>query len=103
MNRSLRHIAKVLLRPLKPILDKELDFQVRSWAALRSIENTETQDIFIVGYLKSGNTWMQYLLAGLMFGIDMRIGPHSLVQHLITDVHSERLPPLSSIRDTLKS
>src|ERR1700728_3872206 len=57
---------------------------------LRSIEDIDPGDIVVAGYPKSGNTWMQYLLAGLRFGIDVRLAPDSLVQELIPDMHSKR-------------
>ena len=40
----------------------------------------------MVGYPKSGNTWMQNLLAGIMYGIDGRYSPDKLVQELIPDL-----------------
>jgi Sulfotransferase domain len=57
---------------------------------LKRIEDFDPDDIFVVGYPKSGNTWMPYLLAGLRFGIDARLTPDSLVQDLVPDVHFKR-------------
>jgi hypothetical protein len=57
---------------------------------LQSITDFSPDDIFIVGYPKSGNTWMQCLLAGLIFGIDTRFAPDSLVQDLVPDVYFKR-------------
>jgi hypothetical protein len=58
---------------------------------LRSIQDVDPGDVFVVGYPKSGNTWMQYLLAGLGFGIDVRLAPDSLVQDLVPDMHFKSL------------
>src|SRR5262249_29872529 len=51
------------------------------------IDEPEPEDIFIVGYPKSGNTWMQNLVAGLVFGVDPHLAPDSLVNELVPDVH----------------
>jgi hypothetical protein len=75
----------------KTIQDRSPEHQTESppgdWL---SIKETDPGDIFVVGYPKSGNTWMQYLLAGLGCGIDARLAPDSLVQELIPDMHSNR-------------
>jgi hypothetical protein len=59
-------------------------------AQLRFIGDFDPNDIFLAGYPKSGNTWVQYLLAGLVFGVSPRLVPDSLVLHLVPDVHSRR-------------
>jgi hypothetical protein len=46
------------------------------------------EDVFIVGYPKSGNTWFQDLAAGLVFGALPEFAPPILVQDLIPDVHA---------------
>jgi hypothetical protein len=47
-------------------------------------------DIFIVGYPKSGNTWTQNLVAGLVCGVDPEYTADRLVQELVPDVHYKR-------------
>jgi hypothetical protein len=59
-------------------------------AKLQHISETDSNDIFVAGYPKSGNTWVQYLLGGLIFGIDVRLVPDSLIQDLVPDLHSAR-------------
>jgi hypothetical protein len=75
----------------KPIRDqpeeRATELAAGDW---RRIEDVDPGDIFVVGYPKSGNTWMQYLLAGLRFGIDARVAPDSLVQDLVPDMHFKR-------------
>lgn len=53
-----------------------------------SINESAPQDIFIVGYPKSGNTWFQELIAGTVFGVLPEVAPLSLVQDLVPDVHA---------------
>ncbi len=59
-------------------------------ADLTRIDYTDPDDIFIVGYPKSGNTWMQNLVASVVFWNDPRLTPASLIQDLVPDVHSQR-------------
>jgi Sulfotransferase domain len=41
------------------------------------------EDIIIVGYPKSGNTWLKYLVLGVVYGVDPRWMPHELAQELV--------------------
>jgi Sulfotransferase domain len=54
---------------------------------LRPIDDFRPTDIPIVGYPKSGNTWMQYLISSAAYGIDVASAPDSLIQDLVPDVH----------------
>lgn len=51
------------------------------------IEETLPEDIFLVGYPKSGNTWLQSLVAGLVYGLNPEYMPDSLTLELVPDVH----------------
>jgi hypothetical protein len=44
------------------------------------------EDIFVVGYPKSGNTWFQYLVSGVVHGVDPRMAPGALVHDLVPDL-----------------
>ncbi|MGH6838352.1 MAG: sulfotransferase domain-containing protein [Methylocella sp.] len=44
------------------------------------------EDIFIVGYPRSGNTWFQNLVAGVIHGVDPRWSPSPLVHDLVPDL-----------------
>ena len=71
-------------------MESDPEAQILSAAKLLPISESDPGDIFIAGYPRSGNTWMQYLIAGVTLGLDVRLTPDSLVQALIPDVHSTR-------------
>ena len=52
-----------------------------------SIANFQANDIFLVGFPKSGNTWMQNLVAGVLFGMDTNFLTDKLAQLLVPNVH----------------
>lgn len=54
------------------------------------ISQTEPQDVFVAGYPKSGNTWVQHLITGILYGIDTRYLPDRLSQETVPDVHFKR-------------
>jgi hypothetical protein len=57
---------------------------------LRPIGQFAETDVFIVGYPKSGNTWMQYMVASAFCGVDLQVAPDALVQDLTPDVHFKK-------------
>lgn len=57
---------------------------------MRTIDDLDPKDVLIVGYPKSGNTWMQYLIASAVYGIDVTSSPDALIQDLVPDVHFKR-------------
>ena len=54
---------------------------------LRPITDTQPADIFVCSYPRSGVTWFQNLLAGVVFGVDPEFAHDSLIQDLVPDVH----------------
>jgi hypothetical protein len=59
-------------------------------AGLLAINETDPDDVFIVGYAKSGNTWFQNLVAGVVYGAAPEFCPNTVVQDLVPDVHYKR-------------
>ena len=79
-------------KKLKKIIDGNANSQLNYLLKLNqftSITETQPQDIFIAGFPKSGNTWMQNLIAGAVFAIDTAYLPDTLTQELVPDVHSK--------------
>jgi hypothetical protein len=56
-------------------------------AQLTAIGQFDPQDLFIIGYPRSGHTWFQALAAGIMYGIDTELAPPQLINTVVPDVH----------------
>jgi len=63
-------------------LDKEL---------FVSTNKFDENDIFIIGFPKSGNTWMQTLMSCLLYGIDAKYMSDRLAQEIVPDIQSRTL------------
>lgn len=61
-----------------------------SYLGLFAINDTSENDIFIVGYPKSGNTWLQNILVEIAYGFDVSKVDDTLLQELVPDVHFKR-------------
>ena len=80
------------MRPLK-FLDKLVEEKLQAVLASEfssAISASQPQDIFVAGYPKSGNTWMQYLGAGIQYGIPGDFLTDRLANELAPDVHERR-------------
>jgi hypothetical protein len=75
-NRARLAFARAALRVAQPM------------TGLRLIDDTEPNDVFVAGFPKSGHTWCQYLLAGLVGGLDVAHSSDALVQELVPDVQA---------------
>ena len=88
--RATKRTVQRLLHPLNRLVRNALDRETLKRTGLLQIEATSGDDIFIAGYPKSGNTWMQHLVVGLLTGMDMRLVPHSIVEGIAPDVHKTK-------------
>lgn len=96
MNTNLKSIAKYIFKPksfeyecLKRA-EKNIETKLKQTDFFIPINEFNENDIFIVGYPKSGNTWMQSLITGLLYGIDTSFLPDKLAQEVVPDVHARK-------------
>jgi len=61
-----------------------------SCARLTPIDNFDDHDIFIVGYPKSGITWFQHILAGIVYNVDVTKVRFRYINKLIPDIHMKK-------------
>ena len=71
-------------------MDNRLNEEIRAITGLIPITEFVENDVFIVGYGKSGNTWFQNLTSGMIYGVDPEYGPDTLIQELVPDVDYKR-------------
>lgn len=76
-----------LLNPLRNRFHRELELRISRLTSLVSITEFLPEDVFIVGYPKSGNTWFQNIVTGLVYGVDPEYAYDSIIQDLVPDVH----------------
>ncbi|TXE17133.1 sulfotransferase domain-containing protein [Psychroserpens burtonensis] len=87
MNKFKKNIKRILKFDLRIAQQTENRMRTNNFLP---ISETKPQDIFIAGFPKSGNTWMQNLIAGLQYGIETSMLPDTLTQELIPDVHGKQ-------------
>jgi Sulfotransferase domain len=79
----------ILTAPMR-ILQNQRDKKIARKRGLPPITETKPADIFIAGYPKSGNTWMQNLVAGVAYNLDPEHLSDSQILNLVPDVHACR-------------
>jgi hypothetical protein len=90
VKRSVPEIIKSLLETPERFFQNRFDRKIAREPGLTPIEQTDPADIFIAGYPKSGNTWMQNLIAGVVYQLDPEHLSDAKVLDLVPDVHSCR-------------
>ncbi|MSQ94000.1 MAG: sulfotransferase domain-containing protein [Gemmataceae bacterium] len=86
----MRTVRSLLLRPFKNLANGFLPKPPPLPAGLTPIRQARAEDIFIVGYPKSGNTWFQNLVSSVVYGADPELTPDSVIQELVPDVHAKQ-------------
>ncbi len=71
-------------------LRHKLKSGVAALTATTPIQETNPEDVFIVGYPKSGHTWLQNLVSGAVYGVDPARTPDTVIQELVPDVRGRR-------------
>jgi hypothetical protein len=90
MHPLIRALAQRTPKPARRALERLLDPYVRIVTQSVPIDEVVPDDVFIVGFPKSGNTWFQHIVAGLVFRANLEFTPDALVQDLVPDVHYRR-------------
>lgn len=79
-----------MFQPFRVIIKRKLDERIRFYTETTPISQFLKDDVFIVGYPKSGNSWCQNLITGIVYGLSPAQAPDSVVQDLVPDVHYKR-------------
>ena len=66
------------------------DEVIEKWTGQIPAHQVQADDIFIVGYPKSGNTWCQNLIAGIIFGAQSEFVNDRLIQDLVPDLQHKK-------------
>lgn len=66
-----------------PAIDAELDKKIRALTHWVPSHELDPQDVFLVGYMKSGTTWFRNLVAGAIYGVMSEHTPYSVVWELV--------------------
>lgn len=83
---------RVLAKLLKTnVVERHVEDRIKAaFPAACRMGEFRDNDVFLVGYPKSGNTWLQNLLAGLTYGVCSDTLPGRLVQEMVPDVHYKK-------------
>jgi hypothetical protein len=81
---------RALLRPIKRLVTACLPERTVIPPGFTPIREARPEDVFIVGYPRSGNTWFQNLVSGVIFGADPELTPDTVIQELVPDVHAKK-------------
>jgi hypothetical protein len=88
--RVVRPVGGPVWRGIERAVIRMLHAGLRSFIQLTPITEFKPDDVFIVGFPRSGNTWFQNLVAGVIWRLDPRYAPDTLIQEVVPDVHFKR-------------
>jgi len=89
-HKIIRSLFQPFRRFIDPIIEERVQKSIREQTGLIPITESREEDIFVVGYPKSGNTWFQVLISGVVYGLNITYAPDTLIQEIVVDVHSKR-------------
>lgn len=72
-----------LINPIYQQIKKPIEADILLSLDLLPINTIQPDDIIGVGFPKSGNTWFQNLIAGIVYGIDVRFLPQAVIGDLV--------------------
>lgn len=82
---------KIIHKMMSPAIEdakKRAEYDLVSKLNLTSSALVEADDIIVVGFPKSGNTWFQNLIAGVIYNIDIRNLPFALIHEIVPSLTS---------------
>jgi len=74
-----------------PEIDQAFNEKLRSLTGLVPKTEVAAEDVYILGYQKSGTNWLRNLIAGVIYGADPEYAPYALLQDLIPNRGQEHL------------
>lgn len=89
VRRPARRVSEGASRRIHEQVAREVGARIEP-AGLHPISDILPSDVVVVGPMKSGNTWFRFLIAGAIFGVDVRAAPSRLVYLLAPDVELDR-------------
>jgi len=87
---GVKHLLRPIVARLRSNSEDSTEHYIRDNIGLLPFDEYDDRDIFIVGYPKSGNTWFQNLIAGLVYGINTQYTPDAIIQELVPAVHRKK-------------
>lgn len=86
-------VGKILSLPMKLLASRVRRgvSETLSNYGFMDVEVTRPNDVFIVGYPKSGNTWVQFMMASIVSGIPPERLNLSLVLEFVPDIHYQKI------------
>jgi hypothetical protein len=74
---------------IRELINKSIEDSLKSQGFAR-IDDIRESDIFIAGFPKSGNTWMQGIVGGLLLDSTAELLTMKLINEIIPDVHVKK-------------